>query len=113
MNQRIEKWDILKFGLILFVVLGHIADGYTGDSEVMRSLYLFIYVFHMPLFIFISGLFSKRTVDELPAGKIIGYLLIYLFSKILYGLYCIIDSGRFRFSFLSTGGFPTGISVTL
>ncbi len=106
MSERIEKWDILKAGLIFFVVLGHIADCYTDQSEIMRSVYLFIYIFHMPLFIFISGLFSKRTVDELPADKIIGYLLVYLFSKILFGLYNVIDIGRFRFSFLSSGGFP-------
>lgn len=106
MSERIEKWDILKFGLIFFVVLGHIASHYTDESAFMRSLYLFIYIFHMPVFIFVSGLFSKRTVDELRADKIVGYLLIYLFSKLLYGFYCVIDVGKFRFSFFGSGGYP-------
>lgn len=106
MSERIEKWDILKFGLIFFVVLGHIASHYTEESAFMRSLYLFIYIFHMPVFIFVSGLFSKRTVDELRWDKITGYLLIYLFSKLLYALYCVIDVGKFRFSFSSSSGYP-------
>ncbi len=105
MIQRIEKWDILKFGLIFLVVLGHVADYYTEGSGSMRSLFLLIYSFHMPLFIFVSGLFCKNTVDQLKKDRVVGFLLIYLFSRLLMGVYNAIYIGEFDFDFFTTGGF--------
>ena len=63
-KERVSLWDNAKFLLIFLVVLGHFADYYTKDSLNMRRLFLFIYLFHMPAFIFISGLFSKNTVNH-------------------------------------------------
>ncbi len=80
--NRSQKWDILKFILIFLVVLGHAADYYTGTHEHMRSLIFYIYVFHMPVFVFVSGLFAKRTVDEKRFDKMLGYIVIYLVLKI-------------------------------
>ncbi|MBQ8783286.1 MAG: acyltransferase family protein [Clostridia bacterium] len=106
MAKRIEKWDILKFILILTVVLGHFADFYTGKSELMRHIYLFIYTFHMPLFIFVSGLFSKRTVNEMRFEKIAGYLVVYLFTKLAFALYVLIAWGKFELELFDDGGLP-------
>ncbi len=106
MSQRIEKWDILKFFLMFFVVLGHIADCYTSDNQSMRSLYLFIYSFHMPLFIFLSGLFSKNAINKKQYSKMFGFLLMYVFSKLLFSLYGVINTGNFSISLLTEGGLP-------
>ena len=100
MTQRIEKWDILKFFLMFFVVLGHIADCYTAESESMRSLYLFIYSFHMSLFVFLAGLFSKNTIDNKRYSKMFGYLLMYVFSKLLFAVYVVFTTGVFSINFL-------------
>ena len=64
MNNRIYKWDNLKLFLILLVVIGHFVDVYTANSNNMKALFFTIYIFHMPLFIFISGLFSKKIVNN-------------------------------------------------
>lgn len=64
MNTRIYKWDNIKFILILLVVLGHFVDVYTSESDNMKALFFTIYIFHMPLFIFISGLFSKKFINS-------------------------------------------------
>ena len=61
--RRDPRWDNAKFLLILLVVLGHAVERATELYPLDRSLFLFIYSFHMPAFLFISGLFSKRTVD--------------------------------------------------
>lgn len=108
MQGRIEKWDILKFGLIFLVVLGHIADEYVKTSETMRSLYLFIYSFHMPLFIFISGLFSKNTVNNKRVDRMFGFFLMYLFSKAVISLYWSFagETGRFSIDILNANGAP-------
>ncbi len=106
MAKRIEKWDVLKFVLIFTVVLGHIADYYAAESQVMQSLYMFIYSFHMPLFIFVSGLFSKKTVNEFRVDKILGYMVVYLFLKLLLALYDLIAKGEFRLTLFVDGGLP-------
>ncbi|MCD7843041.1 MAG: acyltransferase family protein [Clostridiales bacterium] len=62
-QARIEKWDLLRALLIFLVVLGHTVNYYTADSVWMRGLFLFINSFHMPCFLFLDGLFSKRNVD--------------------------------------------------
>lgn len=77
-KPRISKWDNAKFVLIFLVILGHFADKYSGDSSAARIIFFYIYTFHMPAFIFISGLFSKRTVnaDRLDMRKILPYLFL-------------------------------------
>lgn len=55
MNNRDPFFDNVKFILIILVILGHIpmSDSF-GHATIM-----WIFSFHMPLFIFISGFFSK------------------------------------------------------
>lgn len=82
-SQRIQKWDILKAILIFLVVLGHLVDYYTENNAFARSLYLFIYTFHMPLFIFISGIFSKSLVEQKRYDRVFGYFAVYVFDMLL------------------------------
>jgi fucose 4-O-acetylase-like acetyltransferase len=58
-KQRDSFFDVLKFVLIVFVILGHVVERSLSDYY-MRLLYTYIYSFHMPLFIFVSGYFSKK-----------------------------------------------------
>ena len=51
-------WDSLKFILIFTVVYGHMVETYVADNGLNQVIYNFIYMFHMPLFVFISGRFS-------------------------------------------------------
>ena len=60
-KQRIALWDNLKFFLVTCVVIGHFADQFTDVSYVYDSIFLFIYSFHIPLFIFTSGIFHKSV----------------------------------------------------
>lgn len=53
------KIDAVKFFLIFCVALGHCL-GQFWDKTYVLSTYNFIYLFHMPLFIFISGYFTKN-----------------------------------------------------
>ena len=58
-NQRDKFADFLKYILIYFVILGHFINLYQY-SRGFGGLFNCIYSFHMPLFVFISGYFSKR-----------------------------------------------------
>ncbi len=97
MDKRIQKWDLLKAFLMFCVVLGHFADVHTGTSEFAQSLYLLLYTFHMPLFIFISGLFSKKMVNEKQWDKMLGYLVLYFFLKLVKFIYDAVFDQCFTF----------------
>lgn len=65
-TERDHRLDNIKGIMIFFVVFAHaISNLYTGwrTNEVNRYLYYFIYCFHMPVFIFVSGYLSKRKSD--------------------------------------------------
>ena len=87
MKQRIYKYDNVKALLIFLVVLGHMTTDYVSDSQLIRWTTLWIYTFHMPAFIFISGLVHKHyiTADKASLGirgetrrrwdKVLGFFL--------------------------------------
>ena len=104
--NRIAKWDNLKAVLVYLVILGHIVDYFTKDSVNMRRIFLFIYIFHMPCFLFISGLFSKRNIDERRYYKMFSYLVMYLFIKVLIWLVNVWIEGNTSFSLLTESSIP-------
>lgn len=53
-KQRLVWLDNLKGVLILLVVLGHCIQHTSNEYEI-NLLFRYIYSFHMPLFIFVSG----------------------------------------------------------
>ncbi len=101
-KARIQKWDILKLILIFLVVFGHVCEQYHGST----GIFFFIYSFHMPLFIFVSGLFSKRTINEKRYDKIFTYLLLYLFIKCISFFSGVINKGTVYFSLFKETGVP-------
>ena len=53
--------DNIKVVLIFLVVFGHLIERYIDTSDTLMAIYMFIYIFHMPLFIYISGYLSKNV----------------------------------------------------
>lgn len=84
MKERNYYFDNLKAFLIITVVLGHLIEMSVDKSNFLRSLFLMIYTFHMPLFIFISGYFAKSCAinKEKLSQRIINYLVLYIFFQI-------------------------------
>lgn len=103
---RIAKWDNAKFILILLVVVGHFIDLYTKNSSSAKSLFWYIYLFHMPAFIFLAGLFGKRTIQEKRYDKIIGYFVLFVGMKILFFITRTLIGQNPSFKLLSEGGVP-------
>lgn len=93
----------MRFILIVLVVVGHVIDLNTTQSMVYKSLFLWIYSFHMPLFLFLSGLFHK---NEYIAAKAFGYICIGFLWKIVYFIEKMLLYGEASFSLLSDGGIP-------
>lgn len=109
MSNRIALWDNLKFILITLVVAGHFADQLTDYSSIYSSIFLFIYAFHMPLFIFISGYFhsdrntTKKVLFYTSLGflyKIVSFLIDRLNGDSQYIFNLLADSGLAWFMFV-------------
>ena len=111
MENRLEDYKMMKFIGILLVVLGHSTHMYTTgwvyemkvESNFFSFLTKYIYSFHMPLFVFISGgiyyylkiendkysdciKFINKKIDRLLKPYIIIALLYYLPIRFLLGL---------------------------
>ncbi len=90
MNQAVRdnRFDNLKGVMIFLVLLCHFIEKmYTSwqDDIITRYLYYFIYLFHMPVFIFISGFFSKKNDSDDYYKKTISNCLIpYILFNFLY-----------------------------
>lgn len=105
-DERTDKWDILKALLIFCVVLGHFADFYTPESVGMRKVFMCIYTFHMPLFLFVSGMFSKRVIRERDKGRLLGWFSMYLFIKCIFWIHQVIEEGDYDFKLFSETTVP-------
>ncbi len=102
-KSRVYIWDNLKFLLMVFVVLGHFADCCIKEP-LFQSIYVCIYAFHMPLFIFISGLFHK---NENIVRKVFSYLCLFWLLKIaVYVVQNYVLGVKSAFSVFSEDGAP-------
>lgn len=83
-KQRDYLYDNYKAFLIFLVVIGHFIEPAYTNHEFLYTLKWFIFAFHMPAFIFISGYFSKR---ELPFKDLVCKLAVpYLVYEVIYYL---------------------------
>ena len=106
--ERIEKWDNLKGLLIFLVVIGHSYLTSLKQAESTRILYFAIYTFHIPLFIFISGVFSRRTVETGKGlkRKVAGYVLLGFLLKFAVVGVKLLLGGFQAFHMWSESGVP-------
>lgn len=88
MSTRNAYFDNAKFVLIFLVVFGHMISPYRTDSEGMLSIYHFIFIFHMPVFILLAGYFSKNFHKKGYYKKIFTKVAIpYLAFQTIYTFY--------------------------
>lgn len=107
-KPRVYLWDNVKALLIVLVVVGHFVTQYTAQSELMRSMFVIIYYFHMPLFVFVSGLFAKSSWKNgvLRVNKIIGYLILYVALKLIIFLEGLAFGKNVSFRLFYEAGIP-------
>lgn len=94
--KRNPFFDNAKFFLIFLVVFGHMIQPYIDDVKEINTLYYFIYFFHMPAFVFISGFFAKGLWDKkyiinLAKKLFLPYIMFQIFYSIYYVLIGVSD----------------------
>lgn len=100
--MRVSLFDNIKGIAILLVVVGHFCGrvGSVDGSHLIQTTMTFIYLFHMPLFIFCSGLFAGRSWykknggRKAPVDKVLLYLALYLIFCSLVALFDLVLMGE-------------------
>jgi fucose 4-O-acetylase-like acetyltransferase len=88
MTTRDSYFDNAKFILIFLVVFGHFLRSFINDHVLFQSLYVTIYTFHMPAFIFIAGYFAKGSASKGYIWNVFKKLIIpYLIFQLIYSIY--------------------------
>lgn len=89
MSQRDYRFDNLKLLLIFLVVFGHMLE-LMADKTFTFDLYMAIYAFHMPAFVFVSGYFAcfspKKIISRLVIPYVIFQVLYIMFSNLVFGM---------------------------
>ena len=62
-EKRLAHYDALKLLAIYLVILGHAIQFFVNRPPGDEPMWYFIYAFHMPLFMMISGFFSKSSMN--------------------------------------------------
>lgn len=91
-KERIAYLDNARYWVMLLVVIGHSLTQYV-DMDSARGVYVWIYSFHMPLFILISGYLaqsyrgSPRQVRRLVSTLVVPYLLVETSLQVIFRHY--------------------------
>ncbi|GIN57473.1 acyltransferase [Lederbergia ruris] len=95
MANRDSYFDNARFILIFLVVFGHLIQSYIDANTFVATLYKFIYSFHMPAFILISGYFAKGIYQKGYIKKITKKLIIpYLIFQAIYSIFYYFQFGK-------------------
>lgn len=100
--SRDPFFDNAKFFAIVLVVAGHAIEG-LRDVRFAHAAYLFVYMFHMPVFIIITGYFSRRfTFAGGKARKLLTNLAVpYVVFETAYSTYhWAVGHSKFEISLL-------------
>lgn len=80
-NECIEReylYDNIKAFLIFCVVLGHMLEPFSGEG--IKTIYIVIYSFHMPLFVFCSGMFAKFKPERIAKKIVLPYVIFQMIN---------------------------------
>lgn len=96
MKARSAFWDNYKGVLIFLVVLGHFLYSYAMNigNSFANEVFEFIYIFHMPAFIFCAGYMSKSE-NARKSGALLKLFVCYIIfnTLMLVFAYFYMDSG--------------------
>ena len=82
MKQRDSFFDNYKAFLILCVVLAHFLNHFKPDFEIANIIRIFVYFFHVPAFVFISGFCTQKRYKVF--NSTIGFSLFIISAGLLW-----------------------------
>lgn len=91
---RIALWDNARFVLLVLVVMGHAISTIRMDSDFGFAAYAYIYLFHMPALILLSGVFAKPESTPKAVKSTVQLLVIWLIWEGIWALTHFFASDR-------------------
>lgn len=94
-NERSRIWLLsnMKAILILLVVFGHVLPRVKGLGELRTNLRIFIWMFHMPAFLFVSGFLSKN-LEKCREKAVQSRLLPYVVMTLIVAVSAAVWGGK-------------------
>ncbi|MFA7498588.1 MAG: acyltransferase family protein [Leucobacter sp.] len=93
-KTRVALWDNARFVLIALVVIGHVISTVRTDTALGFGLYAYIYLFHMPAMIMLSGLFSRAETSPKAVRSTVQLLLTWLVWEALWAVIRFFAEGK-------------------
>ncbi len=56
---RNYRLDNIKILMVFFVVFGHLIEPLILQNQIIKTIWVWIYTFHMPVFVMVAGMLSK------------------------------------------------------
>ncbi len=89
-KSRDFLFDNIKAIMLILVAFGHTIDPYiVSQDSLFRYLMQYIYLFHMPMFAFVSGYFTKNA-DKAREGAVKKILIPYVVIQCVYILMALV-----------------------
>ena len=94
-TSRLRSFDMLKLFAIILVIWGHCIQYFLSSNYVDEPMYRFIYSFHMPLFMVISGYFATPSMNLNPIRFFVKKNIRLLLPCISWGIliWLVVDVG--------------------
>lgn len=93
-KTRVAVWDNARFVLIVLVVVAHAVSTVRTQTPLGFGLYAFIYLFHMPGMIALSGLFSKADTSTKVVRSTMQLFATWLLWEVIWALLHLVVDGR-------------------
>lgn len=112
-KHRDPLMDILKCFAIILVIWGHsilhLTSRYAATTSYENPAFAFIYLFHMPLFMIVSGFFAKGHSNESTLWRIVveksrQLLVPSIFAAVMLWLWMLFTGERFPKEYYLIGG---------
>ncbi|MDR6723543.1 fucose 4-O-acetylase-like acetyltransferase [Paenibacillus amylolyticus] len=94
----------LRFMLIVCVLVGNALEPIITRFAGAETLFLWIYTFHMPLFVWVTGYFARHTLQGESGKRVLQHIAIqYVLFQSLYALmdFTVFHTPHMRLSFFA------------
>ncbi len=86
--------DNIKISMVFFVVFGHLIEPLMLQNSTIKTVWVWIYIFHMPVFVMVAGMLSKAKY---------GYEFLLKQQKTILVPFLVFTIGYELFHFFLTG----------
>lgn len=101
MNEKKYDYFIMNLkGILIFLVVFAHSLELLNMNGLPKILYLFIYSFHMPLFVFTYGVFAKYDLKKITKNIIIPFFILQLIYSLINNNFLIFLAVLFPYHFL-------------